>query len=173
MKFGVYGGFEIKRKPNRHGIFDGSFWSEVRGENGDLPNACGCYIFALQNGANIVAWYVGKTERRTFYRECFAPAKINYYNEILVDRNGTPLMFLIPRLTAAGRFCRPTIFRYRDVDFLETMLIGMALERNEDLANVKKTQLLQEINVPGVINNRQGHPSQPVRDLRNALGLSR
>ena len=37
----------------------------------EFPAACGCYVFALKNGGNIIAWYVGKTERMTFEKECF------------------------------------------------------------------------------------------------------
>ena len=60
MKFDVRGGFKIARKPNRHGIFDKEFWKQVSDSDGDLPGACGCYVFALQNGS-IVA---GTWERR-------------------------------------------------------------------------------------------------------------
>src|ERR1700678_2795183 len=122
MKFDVYGGFEIHRKPNRHGIFDKEFWGCVAQSNAALPGACGCYVFALKNGDNIVTWYVGKTERRTFQGECFQAQKINYYNEILIDHNGAPLLFLLPRLTATRqKFSRPTGAGYGDVDYLETM----------------------------------------------------
>jgi hypothetical protein len=58
----------------------------------------------------------------------------------------------------------------RDIDFLETMLIGMALERNKDLLNARKTKLLREMIVPGIINTPQARPTGPVIDLRNALG---
>jgi hypothetical protein len=173
MRFQVYGGFEIARKPNRHGVFDNSFWHQVTDKHEDLPDACGCYIFALQHGNNIVSWYVGKTEKRTFHKECFQATKINYYNEVLVDHTGTPLLFLLARMTGSGRkFSKPTHSGYRDIDFLETMLIGMALEQNENLTNVKNTKLLREMVVPGVINSPQARPTSPVADLRNALGLS-
>jgi hypothetical protein len=172
MKFDVYGGYEIVRKTNRHGEFDKHFWEQVTAEDKDLPDACGCYVFALQNGDNIVAWYVGKTEKRTFRNECFQATKINYYNECLIDHHGRPLLFLLPRLTDSGRkFSKPTSSGYRDIDFLKTMLIGMALERNFNLLNVKKTKLLREMIVPGVINSPQARPTGPVLNLRNALEL--
>jgi hypothetical protein len=173
MKFEVYGGFTIARKTNRHGVFDKEFWTQVRAVKEDLPDACGCYVFALQNGESIIAWYVGKTEKRTFANECFQATKVNYYNELLVGHNGTPRLFLLPRLTSSGtKFSKPTKRKsgYRDVDFLESMLIGIALERNRDLLNVRKTQLLREMVVPGIINTPQARPTGPVTDLRNALG---
>lgn len=172
MNFEVYGGFPIPRKDNWHGDFNKSFWGAVKKKDSDLPNACGCYVFALEHGSNIVAWYVGKTEKRTFQQECFHATKTNYYNEVLVDHSGTPLLFLLPRLTASKeKFSKPTIGRYRDVEFLETLLIGMALDRNKDLTNIKKTTLLREMIVPGIINSPQARPTTAVRDLRNALGL--
>jgi hypothetical protein len=172
MRFDIYGGYEIERKANRLGLFDDTFWDRVSEEENDLPWACGCYVFALQNGHNIRPWYVGKTERRTFEKECFQSGKINIYNEVLVDRNGTPLLFLLPRLTRSGtKFSAPSKSGYRDIEFLETMLIGMALERNAELANIRKTKLLREMRVPGVINSPQARPKASVVDLRNALGL--
>jgi hypothetical protein len=173
MNFDVCGGFEIARKPNRHGVFDKAFWDQVRMYDASLPDACGCYIFAMKNGSNIVAWYVGKTEKNRFQNECFQATKINYYNDVLASRNGTPLLFFLPRKTGSGKqFSKPTKVGYRDIEFLETMLIGIALERNSALMNVKKTKLLREMHVPGIINSSIGHPSTAVADLRNALGVS-
>jgi hypothetical protein len=172
MRFDVYGGFEMYRKSNRHGVFDRAFWDRVRDMEAALPEACGCYVFALKNGDNIVTWYVGKTERRTFQTECFQPTKINYYNEILIDHNGKPLLFFLPRLTASERkFSKSTTRGYKDIDYLETMLIGIAIDRNPDIYNVKKTKLLREMKVPGVINSPQAPPTLSQRDLKNALGL--
>jgi hypothetical protein len=115
---------------------------------------------------------VGKTERRIFKQECFGATKVNYYNEILVRNNGTPLLFLLPRCTGSGRkFSKPSKNGYRDIDYLESMLIGLALERNKQLMNIRKTKLLKEMVVPGVINTPQARPTQPVIDLRNALGV--
>jgi hypothetical protein len=154
VRFAVYGGFKIGRKSNRHGVFDGVFWNQVEEAREALSEACGCYVFALRNGDNIVAWYVGKTEKKTFKHECFQPTKINHYNEALVSHIGTPLLFLLPRLTAAGnKFSKPTSGRWRDIDYLETMLIGMALERNAGLLNIQRTKLLREIVVPDIINS--------------------
>jgi hypothetical protein len=175
MNYEVFGGFAIPRKDNRHGDFDKSFWDTVvKKKDSDLPNACGCYVFALKNGDNIVAWYVGKTEKRTFQQECFGAAQINIYNEVLVNHSGKPLLFILPRLTSAKKiFSKPTKGRYRDVEFLETLLIGMALDRNKYLTNIKKTKLLREMIVPGVINSPQARPMKAVSDLRNALGSNK
>jgi hypothetical protein len=172
MRFEVYGGFQIQRNPNaRTGCFNRAFWDGIPYEG--LRKACGCYLFALQNGNNICPWYVGKTERQTFEKECFARPKISYYNSVLESHNGMPLLFLVPRLTAAGQaFSHPTRTGYRDIDFLEAMLISMALKANSGLINIQKTTLLRSMIVPGVVNSPQGNPGRAVRDLRNALGLN-
>jgi hypothetical protein len=171
MRFDVYY-VEVDRKQNRHGIFGKELRRKLEAENENLPGACGCYIFALQNGDNVTPWYVGKTEKRSFEHECWGPTQINYYNEVLVDRNGKPLMFLLPKLTGSGRkFSKPSHNGHRDIDFLESMLIGLALEKNSQLLNVKKTALLREMRVPGVINSPQARPTIEVVHLRNTLGL--
>ncbi len=144
MNFDVYR-FVIERKQNRHDIFDNTSWAKVKHEESRLPDACGCYVFALENGGNVVPWYVGKTEKRTFKDEAFGQMQINYYNEVLVDRSGRPVLFLIPKLTGSqAKFSKPSKNGHRDIDFLETLLIGMALEKNDGLLNVKQTALLRE-----------------------------
>ena len=59
-----------------------------------------------------------------------------------------------------------------DIEYLETMLIGMALRRNPDLLNVQQTRWLREMVVPGVINTRRGKPRMAETQLRQALGIS-
>jgi len=72
MNFEIYGGFEIARdKKTRHGVFDKSFWKLVGERETVLPDACGCFVFVLKNGDNIVAWYIGKAERQSFLGDLF------------------------------------------------------------------------------------------------------
>jgi len=172
MLYAVYGGFEILRKPNGHGLFNSEFWKTVESNEAGLSSACGCYVFAIRNAGNFKPWYVGKTERRTFRNECFEPTKINYFNEALANRKGAAILFLLARLTASKKkFSKPTGGSYHDVDFLESMLIGKALEKNPDLLNVRKTKLLRDMQVPGVINSPLGPPTLPERELKKALAL--
>ncbi|MBX9861174.1 MAG: hypothetical protein K2Y42_00350 [Hyphomicrobium sp.] len=172
MKYDVYGGFELARRNNRLGSYEKTFWTQVDEAKDGLSRACGCYVFAMKNGSNLKPWYVGKAERQPFYKECFSPAKRLIFNEVLIERNGTPLLFFLPRVTPKRKLCKPTVWKLADIEFLETMLIGIALEQNADLANIQKTKMLREMCVPGVINSPQAAPTLPVRDLRNALGLS-
>ena len=172
MKFEIYRAFEIERKPTRLGLFEKAFWKTVNEEVNGLSEACGVYLFALQHGTNIKPWYVGKTEKKNFSFECFQATKINYYNDVLVAHPGRPLLFLIPRITATReKFSKPTKSGYRDIEFLETILIGYALEKNPELANVKKTKLLRDMEVPGILNSPQARPTNAVQDLKSALGL--
>lgn len=174
MRYDVCGGFEFSRKANRTGDYEGKpFWKMVDDEVDGLSGACGCYIFALKNGDNLKAWYVGKAEKLTFAQECFSPAKRLIFNDVLLERNGTPLLFLLPRLTPNGKLSKPTRNAYDDIEFLETMLIGVAIEENPELTNLQKTKYLREMRVPGVINSPQARPTRAVADLRNALGLLR
>jgi hypothetical protein len=70
MKFTVYGGFALPKSFCHHVTLDRvdkkSFWDQVELTQTSLSDACGCYVFAMQFGDNIKAWYVGKTERQTF-----------------------------------------------------------------------------------------------------------
>ncbi len=173
MLYAVYGAFEIEKKDNGLGSFDNAFWQEIEKFQTGLSTACGCYVFSIKNRNNFMPWYVGKTEKRTFAKECFEATKINYYNEAIAGRKGKPVLILIARLTASqNKFSKPTSGTYKDVDFLESMLIGKALEKNPELLNVSKTQLLREMMVPGIINTPKGNPSGPVRQLKNALGMN-
>jgi hypothetical protein len=173
MNYDVFGGYELPRKANRLGEYDKSFWVKIEEKKPGLSDACGCYLFVLKNGDNLKSWYVGKAERQAFRQECFSAAKRLIFNDILIEKNGTPLLFFLPRMTNKNKLCKPTVWKYGDIEFLETMLIGIALEENPELANIKKTKHLREMRVPGVINSPHAAPTLPVRDLRNALGLSR
>jgi hypothetical protein len=172
MHYNIYGGYELPRTNKRVGNFNKGFWSAVNNQREGLSKACGCYVFALRNGDNIKPWYVGKAEKQCFADECFSPHKQNIFNKVLLEKNGTPLLYFIARLTPSDRLCKPTLWKYEDVRFLETLLIGTALGENPELANTRKTKHLRTLHVPGIINSRQASPTLPVRELRNALGLS-
>jgi len=139
MNYGIFVGFELLRGDTRTGDYNKSFWTQVDDAKAGLSRACGCYVFALKNGSSLKPWYVGKAERQAFHEECFSPAKRLIFNDVLLKRNGTPLLFFLPRLTPKRKLCKPTAWKLRDIEFLETMLIGIALEQNASLANIKKT----------------------------------
>ena len=99
--------------------------------------------------------------------------KLNQYNYALQRVSGEPQLHLIAKLTPTGRFCAPAANGHRDIAFLETLLIGMALNQNEDLQNIRGTKFLREMRVPGILRTGQGEGrSNSVRSLRDALGMN-
>lgn len=170
MLFKIHGPYEIPR--NGH-LVSGSrrdkrdFWDMVETDMEGLSSACGCYVFVIRRRV----WYIGLAKRQAFRFECFSPHKINQYNEALQTVNGHPSLLLIAKVTSRGRFSRPSSQGHRDIEFLENFLIGLALRRNPNLLNLRGTKLLREINVPGVLNTKQGQArSVSVQNLKEALG---
>lgn len=145
------------------------FWSAVEAEADGLPDACGCYVFSIRRRA----WYVGLAERQSFCQECFSLHKLNQYNYSLQRVSGEPQLHLIAKLTPTGRFAAPATNGHRDIEFLETLLIGMALNQNEDLQNIRGTKFLREMRVPGILRTGRGEGRlNSVRSLRDALGMN-
>lgn len=175
MEYQVYGPFEIPRTP-RTGTISRSrvkqnFWKKVAVADTDLPSGCGCYVFALRSSRGTVPWYVGMTENRTFKAESLDYHKLDRYNDVLLNRKGRPLLFLIAKKTKLERFAKPSTTKQHDIRFLETYLIGHALNRNPNLANQHKTKFLKSMYVPGVLNPTQGRRSSSVAALCKALRL--
>lgn len=103
-KFKPYGPFEV---PIEDGCVVASemkdFWKAIEKMHPGLQDAVGCYIFGSRARNSSRPWYVGKTERMSFKREAFLQ-----YQEALKGRTrGTSLLYLIPRVTAAGKFRKP------------------------------------------------------------------
>jgi hypothetical protein len=81
-------------------------------------------------------------------------------------------LYLIARKTPKDNFCSPSKSGYLDVEFLENMLIGLGIRRNPDLVNIKGTKLLRELNVPGIINTKQGQGrADAVQEVRRIFGI--
>jgi hypothetical protein len=174
MNFSVYGPFEMDRKPN--GRIDASkqskyaFWDRLEGKLPDLGSATGCYVFVLKSGRGSKAWYVGKAEGQSLYDEIFALHKLNLFNDVLASKKGIPQVYFVPRLSTNGKLCRPGKMRRRTIDFLEAMLIGMALNRNPELKNVRDTKVLREIGVPAIVRgSTPGHPGKSAASLKRIL----
>lgn len=176
MNFQVAGVFELSRQENGHvDVMAASkvrFWQRVDNVFPGLSGAAGCYVFVLFNNRSAMPWYVGKAERQSFEREIFALHKIHHYNEVLASNRDTPYVFLLPRVTARRRLCRPTRANNASITLLETLLVGMALQRNPQLRNIRDTALLRRLRVEGVLNSKvTGRPQSPVGHLRRALDL--
>lgn len=148
------------------------FWTAVDVSNPGLSSACGCYMFCVKATNGTVPWYVGKTSKNSFSGECFQPHKINHYNTAVSGKSKiTPQLFLFPKMTPLGRFAKLSQNKQSDIDFLETYLIGLALDRNTYLCNKNKTAFLKNMYVPGIINAKPGQPSSGVAKVKSILGI--
>jgi hypothetical protein len=137
-----------------------------------LSKTVGCYVFSIKSSNGEKPWYVGKTEKMNFVRECFSPSKRLVVAEMLKERKkGQVQAYLLVRHTPNDKFSRATTGKHPDTEFLETMLIGAALARNPKLLNTKKTAHLRETVVPGIINSPRGQPSRPTARLKQLLDL--
>jgi hypothetical protein len=169
MQFDIYGRWEL---PRQNGIIDSSneakkaFWQQIDQDTEGLSSACGCYVFALQN----IPWYVGLAAKQSFAQECFQHHKINLYNQALRKyERAMPYLYFVAKQTPSGSFASPSKSGHADVGFLENMLIGIAVRRNDQLMNIRGTKLLREMSVPGIINTRQGRARSSVQELRRIL----
>ena len=177
-EYSIHGPFEIKTekgvKKNK-AVNDTieakkAFWDDVETKVLDLPSACGCYLFAIQKVKNIKPWYVGLAEKG-FQRECLDPHKIGIYTQVLNKcRSGKPILFFIAKRTKINKqFVKPRKKVRPDIQFLETMLIATAREKNPDLKNKMKTKYLRNMRVPGLINTPQGKQSKQVSEFKRAI----
>ena len=177
MRYEVFGPFTIPRKPNglvdRRAAAQRDFWDNVvASADGGLPEACGCYVFAVRAAKGIVPWYIGLTEKRTFRKECLGAHQAGIYNDVLAAKEkGRPLLYLLAKRTPTGRLVKPSKNKQADIQFLETYLIGHGLNKNSKLLNQKKTKFLKSMQVPGVLNSNKGRPGKPAKSLQVALGL--
>ncbi len=173
MNYEIFGGFEIPRKPNKKSVVDArdlsTFWKDkVDAAHPNLSSAFGCYVFALRKrGGGVIPWYVGKTSTQGFNKECFTYHKRVYYNEVIADGHGIPLMYLVARTTRSGKLSASA--PAREAKFLESTLIGMALNRNQDLKNVTHATFLKQLHVPGLINPKKGAQPRHVREFTSML----
>lgn len=122
-----------------------------------LSDACGCYVFAKNNGRGMLPWYVGQACRQSLAAESLNPANREKYNTVL-NSKGTPVIFFLPLRTATGKLRKRPKGKGRiaALNFLERWLIAAALERNPKLLNNKETSFLRTIHVTGIMNARQG-----------------
>jgi len=172
----IFGPFELPQTSSHNRLDDKKikkdFWDQVELEVDGLPNACGCYIFAVRAGKGALPWYVGKASRQSFKQECLQSHKLVKYNEILNKRRGTPLLFLISKVTPTGKFSSKSNSKngYPDIDFLERLFIGMSLNRNKELLNLKDTKLYSQITVPGILNSKS-NSTKSSKELKAVLGI--
>lgn len=175
MKYEVYGPFYSPRaEAEATGANLKAFWDEIEAMHEGLPRAVGIYIFSTRHGNNFTPWYVGKTNAATGFRgEVFQAHKLGHYVSAEHRKRGFPTIHLIAKVEPErGNFCRSSARSGREIDELETVMIGMALRANPLVQNSKKTWFNKNCKVPGIIGPATlGRPSEPVSSLRNALNI--
>lgn len=134
-----------------------------------LSESCGCYVFAKRAGGGVIPWYVGQACRLPMFKEALNANNITKYNKIL-DEKGTPLIFVIPARTPAGKLRkRPASKGLSSISFLERWLIAAALEKNPDLLNSRETMFLRRLHVRGIFNATHGESTSASQELSKAL----
>lgn len=172
MKFEPYGPFEL---PRCEGEIDTSrkreFWAIVEDADPSLPDAVGCYIFAIKAAKGYTPWYVGMTQKGSFKGETWQPHKLLGYGKVIRAHKGTPMLFLLARFTPKGKFVRPSRRKGSggSIAALEEMLIGVCLQRNKELLNKKTTKFISELHVPGFVNESSGKRSGNAKELARLL----
>jgi len=147
-----------------------SFWGKVDNLEDGLSSAIGIYIFSIRAGRGVLPWYVGKSEKTSFLKECFQPHKLKHYNNCIASRKGTPLLTLIPKLTASGNFAEPNGNDQKGISTLEKMMIGACLQKNKKLVNARDTKLFRDMVVPGYLNTPQGGVTNGVKEFKKLIG---
>ena len=97
----VYGPLDIPRTDDLRQVDRkrlSGFWKNANDAASELATATGCYIFGIRAGKGARPWYVGQA-KKSFKNECFTPHKLLYYNTAVLKRQGTPIMFLVARMT--------------------------------------------------------------------------
>jgi hypothetical protein len=80
---------------------------------------------------------------------------INKYNDAL-PKKGNPVIFLLPMVTPKRKLRKRPNKPLRTIDFLEEWLIATCLVKNPDLINNRKTKILKNIHVTGILNAKRG-----------------
>ena len=173
MRFEVQGPFELYRTQagliETDAIIRRYYWDWVGESVEGLPDACGCYIFAIKGSKGTLPWYVGKAERQSFQKECLTPHKINHYNNAIAGRKGRPVLYFLPQITRNGFYRAPTATKRPAIQELESLLIGMALSRNTSLLNAQGTKWIKQVTVEGFLNSNKTK-NGPSAELRKILG---
>jgi len=174
MKFDIYGPFKIPRQGKTivlNAKSRRSFWRQVGDVyyEHELPDSHGCYVFAIKAGKGYKPFYVGKADTSSFKQEVLNQWNIEKYNNVLIKRKGTPMLFLLPRITDTGLFGRISSNEKPEISALEDMLIARAIQKNKKAQNISGTKMLREIEVYGFMNCGPGKPSVEAQELRKVF----
>ncbi len=169
-KFVVHGPFEVptKRTAKGKGLaieqLDTAFWKRKGWEA--LAKKCGCYVFAIKASKGYMPWYVGRTTKQSFDKECFTDHKLVLYMDVMMDcRRGIPMIFFLVPPTKQGPLNRTLIGQ------VESFFIRAGLNRNSNLRNKQGTKL-PRWGVSGVKRGGKGPPSSNAAEFRKLFGFN-
>ncbi len=138
------------------------FWKQSD-EIGGLRKECGVYVFAVKAGKGYTPWYVGKATK-SFGQECFSPTKrVKFYNALAEYKQATPVLFFVRHPKKPGKT------NEKEIEQIESFLIQLAAEKNENLQNVQKKKG-PDWSIAGVIRGKKGKPTKSAREFRKAIG---
>jgi hypothetical protein len=170
MIFEPFGPFELQRCIS--GVDQTTkkkFRQDVAKQDRSLPDAVGCYIFAIRAGKGFTPWYVGKTEKQSFQDRIWQGGHFMDFNHVLCGNKGTPVVFLLAWKTRKGNFRKATKRKSSgSISSLEEMLIGTCLQRNSELLN-RKLVKYKAMHVPGYLNEKPGARSSEAKALARLL----
>jgi hypothetical protein len=167
FQYEPYGPFSVPVESGRISNDLKKFWEEVDIRKTGLSEAVGCYIFAVKKASLCIPWYVGKTVKSGFRSEGFQRHKRLHFDSLGTLENGTVELYLIPRVTSTGKLRGKYGRKVKQgqdgkITILEERLIGLALAKNLDLANVKGRKQIQ---LPGLMNESRGQRSREAEML--------
>ncbi|HTD36371.1 MAG TPA: hypothetical protein VK669_02560 [Candidatus Limnocylindrales bacterium] len=134
----------------------------------DYAHRKGCYIFAVSRGHGaIVPHYIGQT-KKSFFSECFTDHKLRKYDVALhSDSYGKPMLFFVEAPAAKGPV------NSKALTALEDYLIGLGLQRNAKLKNIRGTRNAEPpFAIKDVHTKRRGKPRAEVTAFRRMLGIN-
>ncbi|MDK1494010.1 hypothetical protein QN219_28925 [Sinorhizobium sp. 7-81] len=131
-------------------------------------------MFATKRGDQYKPWYIGQTRaQKGFEGEIFERHKLDHYEASLEAAKRTSgYIFLFPLITGGDdwRFSTARQTGKNLIDWLEKMLIGMALSKNTELRNLRDTLFLKNVWVEGLFGDQTpGRPAYPAAEARKAL----
>ena len=152
------------------------FNTKIKSGNGrekilSFKDGLGCYIFSIKWYGKILPWYVGKTEKQTFAKECFHPHKFSKYSKVFTDKNGIPMLTLIAKIKEKqlGLSKQPS-----GIAELEEMLIRVCAIQNRDLSNIITAATVKKLQVEGftvpTFKSKRGRRETRVVDFSKLIG---
>jgi hypothetical protein len=137
------------------------FWE---GNALDVAKKQGIYVFCMKAAKGYRPVYVGKATK-SFKQEIFQPHKLNRYAQEFADGSkGTPCFFFIAPGGAQKKVSSSLC------DEVETFFIQLAVQKNPNLANDKKTKLA-DWTIKGLVRSSVKKPPANAAAFRKMIGL--